>query len=107
MRRLLFALYVLILSVQLAPVAPANAQTTETVGKLMKIEREDRQIILVHEPIQNLNIGGRTTAFRIANFEILNGVQLGDFVKFEADRIDGNLTVIKIEKTEDTDVHLH
>lgn len=87
--------------------APVVAQTTETVGKLMQIERGDGQIVLVHEPIQNLNMGGRTTAFRVADFEILKGVQLGDFVKFEADRIDGNLTVIKIEKTDETDIHLH
>ncbi len=41
---------------------------------------------------------GHTMVFRAQDPAILKGVKAGDKIKFEADRVSGQFTVIKMEK---------
>jgi Cu/Ag efflux protein CusF len=42
---------------------------------------------------------GMTMVFRVQDPALLKKVKVGDKVKFDADRINGQITVTKIEKT--------
>jgi len=75
------------------------AQTVPADGQVTKINAKDNKITLRHGPIKNLDMDSMTMVFRVKDPAMLKQVKVGDKVKFEADRVEGRLTVIKIQKT--------
>ena len=76
----------------------AMAQSAMTDGQVTKIDASAGKITLRHGPIKNLDMDSMTMVFRVKDPAMLKQVKVGDKVKFEADRVDGQITVIKIEK---------
>ena len=76
----------------------ALAQTVPADGQVTKINAKENKITLRHGPIKNLDMDSMTMVFRVKDPAMLKQVKVGDKVKFEADRVDGQITVIKIEK---------
>ena len=74
---------------------PAAALAVE--GEVKKINETDGKITLKHGPIENLDMDAMQMVFRVADPAMLTAVKVGDKVVFEADRVDGKLTVTKIE----------
>jgi len=77
----------------------ALAQTVPVDGQVTKINTKDNKITLRHGPIKNLDMDSMTMVFRVKDPAMLKQVNVGDKVKFEADRVEGRLTVVKIQKT--------
>jgi len=77
----------------------ALAQTVPVDGQVTKINTKDNKITLRHGPIKNLDMDSMTMVFRVKDPAMLKQVKVGDKVKFEADRVEGRLTVVKIQKT--------
>ncbi len=93
MRKILIAaLFGLVSTVVRAETAPADGQVT-------KIDAAQSKITLKHGPIKNLDMDSMTMVFLVADAGMLTKVKVGDKVSFEADRVDGRLTVVKIQKT--------
>jgi Cu(I)/Ag(I) efflux system protein CusF len=67
-------------------------------GQVTKIDQGQNKVTLKHGPIKNLDMDGMTKVFVVADPAMLKAVKVGDKVKFEADRVNGRLTVTKIEK---------
>jgi len=81
----------------LLSITPAQAQMVE--GTVTKIDEAAGKITLKHGPIKKLEMDeGMTMVFRAQDPTMLKRVKVGDKVKFEADKIDGQITVTKIEK---------
>ena len=76
----------------------ALAQTAPVDGQITKIDEAQSKVTLKHGPIKNLDMDGMTMVFAAADPAMLKAVKIGDKVKFEADRVNGRLTVTKIEK---------
>ncbi|WP_371349148.1 copper-binding protein [Ancylobacter sp. IITR112] len=76
----------------------ALAQAAPVDGQITKIDEAQSKITLKHGPIKNLDMDGMTMVFAVADPAMLKAVKIGDKVKFEADRVNGRLTVTKIEK---------
>ena len=76
----------------------AGAQPTPADGQVTKIDAANQRITLRHGPIKNLDMESMTMVFRMKDPSMLKSVKVGDKVKFEADRVNGALTIIKIEK---------
>lgn len=76
----------------------ALAQTAPVSGEVTKINEAQGKITLKHGPIKNLDMDGMTMVFVVADPAMLKTVKSGDKVSFEADRVNGRLTVTKIEK---------
>ncbi|MBS7552959.1 copper-binding protein [Ancylobacter dichloromethanicus] len=76
----------------------ALAQAVPVDGQVTKINEAQGKITLKHGPIKNLDMEGMTMVFVVADPSMLNAVKVGDKVKFEADRVNGRITVTKIEK---------
>ncbi|MFD2029135.1 copper-binding protein [Ancylobacter dichloromethanicus] len=74
------------------------AQAVPVDGQVTKINEAQGKITLKHGPIKNLDMEGMTMVFVVADPSMLNAVKVGDKVKFEADRVNGRITVTKIEK---------
>ena len=56
-------------------------------------------IALKHGPIKNLDMDGMTMVFRVKDPAMLKAVKEGDKVQFNADRVDGQITVTAIQKS--------
>jgi Cu/Ag efflux protein CusF len=76
----------------------ALAQAAPVDGQITKIDEAQNKVTLKHGPIKNLDMDGMTMVFAVADPAMLKAVKIGDKVKFEADRVNGRLTVTKIEK---------
>jgi Cu/Ag efflux protein CusF len=76
-----------------------SAQTVPTEGQVTKIDQAQSKVTLKHGPIKNLDMDGMTMVFTVSDPAMLKSVKVGDKVRFEADRVNGRLTVTKIEKT--------
>lgn len=91
MRKLAATTAILIALVTSAQAAPVDGQVT-------KIDQAQGKITLKHGPITNLEMDAMTMVFVAADPAALKTVKVGDKVKFEADRVNGRLTVTRIEK---------
>jgi Cu/Ag efflux protein CusF len=68
-------------------------------GEVRKIDESAGKITLKHGPIKALDMDeGMTMVFRVQDPAMLKQVKVGDKVKFEAGRVDGKITVTKIQK---------
>jgi Cu(I)/Ag(I) efflux system periplasmic protein CusF len=84
-------------AVSLFPAAGA-AQTAAVDGQVQKIDPAQGKVTLRHAPIKNLDMDSMTMVFRVQDPAQLQGIKPGDKVKFAADRVNGQITIIKIEK---------
>jgi Cu/Ag efflux protein CusF len=75
------------------------AQAPMVNGQVTKIDEAAAKITLKHGPIKKLDMNeGMTMVFRVQDPAMLKHVKVGDKVKFDADRVNGQFTVTKIEK---------
>jgi len=75
------------------------AQAPMVNGQVTKIDESAGKITLKHGPIKKLDMNeGMTMVFRVQDPVMLKQVKVGDKVKFDADKINGQFTVTKIEK---------
>lgn len=82
----------------LAMIGVASAQSVD--GEVRKIDEAAGKITLKHGPIKALDMDEpMTMVFRVQDPAMLKQVKVGDKVKFEAGRVNGQITVTKIQKT--------
>ena len=76
------------------------AQSAMVNGQVTKIDEAAGKITLRHGPIKKLDMDeGMTMVFRVQDPAMLKQVKVGDKVKFDADRVNGQITVTRIEKS--------
>lgn len=78
--------------------APAAVELTD--GEVRKIDREAGKITLRHGEIKNLNMAAMTMVLRVKDAAMLEQVQVGDRIRFAADRVNGAVTVVRWEKAQ-------
>ncbi len=77
----------------------AMAQSALIDGQVVKIDDSAGKITLKHGPITKLGMDeGMTMVFKAQDPAMLAAVRSGDKVRFDAARVNGQLTVTKIEK---------
>lgn len=62
-------------------------------GEVRKIDKAGNKITLKHGAIKNLEMPGMTMAFRVKDPAMLENLQVGDKLKFKAERIQGAFVV--------------
>lgn len=75
-----------------------QAQTPSTDGEVTKIDAMQGRITLRHGEIRNLEMPPMTMSFRLASPKLLEGLAVGDKVRFAAAKVDGHYTVTAIAK---------
>jgi Cu/Ag efflux protein CusF len=78
-----------------ASAAPAAAELAE--GEVRKVDKETKKLTLKHGPLKNLDMPAMTMVFQVKEDAMLDKVQAGDKVRFQAEKIDGKFTVTKLE----------
>jgi Cu(I)/Ag(I) efflux system periplasmic protein CusF len=77
----------------------STAQSSLIDGRVMKVDEPAGKITIKHGPIKKLNMDeGMTMVFKASDPAMLKRVKPGDKIKFDADSINGQFTVTKIEK---------
>ncbi len=77
----------------------AAAQSGMIDGQVTKVDQSAGKITIKHGPIPKLDMDeGMTMVFAASDPNMLKAVKAGDKVKFDAARVNGQLTVTKIEK---------
>jgi len=75
------------------------AQPLMINGQVTKIDESAGKITLRHGAIKKLDMNeGMTMVFRVQDPAMLKQVKVGDKVRFDADRVNGQITVTKIER---------
>jgi len=84
----------------LAGACAVFAQTPLADGQVIKIDQAAGKITIKHGPLKQFGMDeGMTMVYRAADPAMLNAVKPGDRIKFAPDRVNGQFTVTKIEKT--------
>jgi Cu/Ag efflux protein CusF len=97
-RSFLAAVSALALSIVFLP-RSTIAQAEVLDGQVTKIDESAGKITIKHGPIKKFDMDdGMTMVFRAQDPAMLKAVKPGDKVKFEADRVNGQFTVMKIQK---------
>jgi Cu/Ag efflux protein CusF len=81
-----------------APPASPAANLPMVSATVEKVDTGQGKITLDHGPIPNLNMDAMTMVFRAGDPAMLKSVKQGDKVQFQADRVNGQITVTKIQK---------
>jgi len=76
----------------------AFAQSAMVDGQVTKVDASAGKITIKHGPIKKFDMEGMTMVFRANDPAMLTAVKAGDKVKFEADKVNGQFTVMKIQK---------
>lgn len=74
------------------------AQAQSINGTVKKIDDAQGKLTIDHGPIKNLDMEAMSMVFRAADPAMLKGLKAGDKIKFEADRVNGQITVTKLQK---------
>lgn len=67
-------------------------------GEVTKVDESAGKITIKHGPIKKFDMEGMTMVFKAGDPAILKSVKPGDKVKFDADKVNGQMTVTKVEK---------
>lgn len=77
----------------------ASAQSAMIDGQVTKVDESAGKLTIKHGPIKKLDMDdGMTMVFRAQDPAMLKSVKAGDKIKFDADKVNGQFTVTKIEK---------
>src|SRR5688572_12346451 len=75
----------------------AGGANTLSEGEVRRVDAEARKLTLRHGPLENLGMPAMTMVFQVKDSAMLDGVNVGDKVKFFADKIGGAYTVTHLE----------
>ncbi|MGO4175434.1 copper-binding protein [Bosea sp. TAF32] len=75
---------------------PAAAQSVS--GTVTKVDEAQGKLTINHGAIKNLDMDAMTMVFRAGDPAMLKGLKVGDKIKFDADRVNGQITVTKLQK---------
>jgi Cu/Ag efflux protein CusF len=67
-------------------------------GQVKKVDESAGKMTIKHDAITNLDMGAMTMVFKASNPAMLKSVKPGEKIEFSADTVNGQLTVMKIEK---------
>ena len=95
---LVFATLSLIVSASVSSASTAPGGYPIVKGVVKKIDLAQARVGLKHDEIPNLSMPGMTMSFPVKNVSELSALAVGDAVNFVADEVDGEATVLWIEK---------
>jgi len=69
-------------------------------GQVLKVDESANKVTIRHGPIKNLDMNepSMTMVFAVKDPGLLKAVKPGDRIKFAAERVDGVITVTKVQR---------
>lgn len=100
MRKKLLVLIVAVAAIlNVSMASPVWAQASLTDGLVTKIDASAAKITIKHGPMKKFDMeDGMTMVYRVQDPAMLTAVKAGDKVKFDAEHVNGQFIVTKIQK---------
>jgi Cu/Ag efflux protein CusF len=73
-----------------------SAQSVE--AEVRKVDKAQGKVTLKHAEIKKLDMPAMTMVFRVRDPKMLDGLNVGDKIRIEADKVDGQYTVTALSK---------
>jgi len=70
----------------------------ESNGEVKNVDESSGKMTIKHSAITNLDMGAMTMVFKANNPAMLKNLKAGDKIKFSADKVNGQLTVMRVER---------
>jgi len=77
---------------------PAWADGSMVPAEVVKVDKSAGKVTLKHGPIKRLDMDAMTMVFRVVDPAMLDRMKTGDKIEFEADRVNGAITIIRLGK---------
>lgn len=77
--------------------APAGTGVALAEGEVRRVDKDAKKITIKHGPLPRLDMPPMTMVFQVRDPAMLEQVKPGDRILFDADKIGGAYTVLKIE----------
>jgi Cu(I)/Ag(I) efflux system protein CusF len=81
-----------------ATASAANPQAAMTNGVVKRIDKAAGSVTIAHEPLTNLGMPGMTMTFLVKDRAWLDGMKAGSKIRFVAENVNGELTVVALEQ---------
>ena len=81
-----------------AGAAPQRASNAMTNGVVKKVDKAAGSVTIAHEPLTNLGMPAMTMTFLVQDRAWLNGMKEGARIRFVANNVKGELTVVAVEQ---------
>jgi len=76
----------------------ASSKTALTDAEVKKVDAATGMVTLKHAALENVGMPPMTMAFKAKDAALLKQVHEGDKVKVRVENVDGNLTIVRLEK---------
>lgn len=76
----------------------ALAQAALTAAEVVKVDKPAGKLTLKHEGLKHLDMPAMTMSFRVSDPTWLDTLAAGQKVRFSADKVNGQYTVVRLEK---------
>ncbi len=87
-----------------AHAAPTSASTTQSQsqamladGEVKRVDKAAGKVTVSHGPLKNLGMPAMTMVFRVKEASWLDALQAGMKIRFQAETVDGALTIVRYE----------
>jgi Cu/Ag efflux protein CusF len=67
-------------------------------GTVERIDAPRGRVTIDHAPIPNLDMDSMTMVFRVPDPSVLTGLKPGDRIRFKADRVNGQISILEVRK---------
>ena len=89
-------------SAQTATPGPASAAVSTEAselaeGEIRKVDKANKKLTIKHGTLKNLDMPGMTMVFHVTDETLLDKAQVGEKVRFRAEKVDGKFTVTQLE----------
>jgi Cu(I)/Ag(I) efflux system periplasmic protein CusF len=78
--------------------APAVLAQAAVSGEVQKLDPAAQRVTIKHGGIKHLDMPAMSMIFRVRDPKQLEGLAVGDRVRFVAEKVDGNYTVTSIQR---------
>lgn len=75
-----------------------QAEGPMSQGEIVKLDKPAGRVTLKHGEIKNMDMPPMTMVFRVRDAKMLDGVAVGDRVRFVVEKLNGQYTVTTLNK---------
>ena len=83
----------------LAMTTTVRADDVMVKGEITKVDEAQGKLTINHAPIKKFEMDAMTMVFKAADPAMIKAVKPGDKIQFHVDKVNGQFTVTKIEKS--------
>ena len=69
-------------------------------GEVKKVDKDSGKLTIRHGELKHLNMPAMTMVFRVKDPAMLDQAQAGSKVKFIAEKVNGAMTVVQLQKVQ-------